>query len=201
MTPQFAREAETGKTGRCRTVGRFIGVLRMTLGRRRKKEDAAAVVWRIVADRCRERCVRRGGVRFSLLDGKNGASFLFYCHIEMLMKQGQKTTAKFGQECGRFSTALRIHARIISDTLEKTWGIGCSSASNTEKKASCLLTGSVRSDYKKTVGPKTCGFRRDQMFLYFIKIIKLVNYMISYKKLRASLLNCLQDSLRDLLVR
>lgn len=39
------------------------------------------------------------------------------------------------------------------------------------------------------------------MFLYFIKIIKLVNYMISYKKLRELLLNCLQDSLRDLLVR
>ena len=93
------------------------------------------------------------------------------------------------------------YMRIISDTLEKTGGIGCSSTSHTEKKSSCLLTGSVRRDYKKTVGPATCGFRRDQMFLYFIKIIKLVNYMISYKKPRESSLNCLQDSLRDLLVR
>ena len=32
-------------------------------------------------------------------------------------------------------------------------------------------------------------------------MIKLVNYMISYKKLHELLLNCLQDSLRDLLVR
>ena len=158
-----------------------------------------------LAHRCRQvqrkmRSVRRGA--FFRLGRKNRCGFSFL----LSYRDVDEARAK---DDGQIRTGVRqiFHciedpcARIISDTLEKTGGIGCSSASNTEKKASCLLTGSVRSDYKKTVGPKTCGFRRDQMFLYFIKIIKLVNYMISYKKPRESSLNCLQDSLRDLLVR
>ena len=158
-----------------------------------------------LAHRCRQ-------VQRKMRSARRGAFFPLgrkkRCVVSFLLSYRDVDEAR-AKDDGQIRTGVRqiFHciedpcARIISDTLEKTGGIGCSSASNTEKKASCLLTGSVRSDYKKTVGPKTCGFRRDQMFLYFIKIIKLVNYMISYKKLRASLLNCLQDSLRDLLVR
>ena len=65
--------------------------------------------WGIVADNCRIKCVRRCGTCFSPVAGKNGAAFLFYCYIEMLMKQGQKAPAKFGQKCGRLSSALRIN--------------------------------------------------------------------------------------------
>lgn len=43
MTPQLAREAETGKTGRCRTAGRLVGVLRRSPGQARQTEDAAVL--------------------------------------------------------------------------------------------------------------------------------------------------------------
>lgn len=65
--------------------------------------------WGIVADNCRIKCVRCCRTCFSPVAGKNGAAFLFYCYIEMLMKQGQKAPAKFGQKCGRLSSALRIN--------------------------------------------------------------------------------------------
>ena len=124
-----------------------------------------------LAHRCRQvqrkmRSALRGS--FFRLGRKNRCGFSFLLLYRDVNEARAKGAGQIRTEVRQALVCIEDqYMRIISDTLKKTGGIGCSSTSHTEKKSSCLLTGSVRRDYKKTVGPATCGFRRDQMFFIF----------------------------------